>query len=129
MNKNEVFNYLGLFFVFSIIFVSGFYFGYKSSNAKNDKIVASTSEIEALANEVRNESADNYNTLDVEGVFWIRVGQQPTCPPTHPIVGKFDKNINIYYLQDHQSYDSVKAHICFVDEEMARDTAGFVRKY
>jgi hypothetical protein len=129
MSKNDILNYLGLFFVMSLIFVSGFYFGYKSSVANLDNNSQSLTEIKALSESVRQENEQNINILDTEGVFWIKVGQAPTCPSTHPVIGKFDKNINIYYLPDHQSYNKIKAHICFVNEETARDTAGFVRKF
>ncbi len=129
MNKNEILNYIGIFCLFSVFFVSGFYFGYKSSSSKQSGITATTDEIRAIADKVDNQEVTKVNVLDTPGVFWIKVGEPPICPQTHPIKGKFDSSVNIYYLQDHQSYDNVKAHICFVDENTAKEQAGFIRRY
>ncbi len=64
-----------------------------------------------------------------EAVVWIKVGDEPTCPQTHRIKGKFDNTVNVYYTLDNKSYNRVIPHICFSSEEFARDTAGFIKKF
>lgn len=130
---HEWLNTAGLVLVGVVIFVGGFYFGGKSAHATIAKEQAQDDAIAGLAQEaisIENENSDNLvQGLSVPGVFWIKVGEPPVCPDSHPLKGKFDKNVNVYYRQDYPQFDRVKPHICLASEEFASQQAGFIRKY
>jgi hypothetical protein len=128
---NDVLNSLGIVLLGIVLFGGGFYFGGKTTAATMTKELQTNQDISSFAQNVTAEPVVEATSkgLEVSGVSWIRVGQAPVCPETHPIKGKFDTNVNVYYLQDHKSYEKVKAEICFSDEAFASQSAGFIRKY
>lgn len=131
---NEWLHTLGYILLGLLIFVGGFYFGGKSTENRLAKDYESRYEISTFAQEINSTGAELQTTteslaLEIPGVHWIRVGEAPICPESHPLKGKFDKNVNIYYLPDYPQYDKVKAQICLSDEQFATQSAGFIRKY
>lgn len=67
--------------------------------------------------------------LAVPGVVWIKAGEEPKCPSTHPIKGRFDTYTGYYYMPDYKTYDKIKPVVCFATEDFAAKTAGFLKKY
>ncbi len=135
--KNEIvqewLHTAGLVLVGVVIFVGGFYFGGKSAQATIEKDREYDSSIASFAREVSLDSEITtppaVNVLSLEGVHWIKVGEPPVCPETHPLKGKFDSNVNVYYREDYPQFDNVKPHICLASEQFALEKAGFIRKY
>lgn len=102
----------------------GFYFGRKNALAIQNN--QAKSEVLGLAENIQRQTV---KVLEVPGVYWIKPNQEPICPETHPIKGTFTTTQGYFYLPDHKNYKLVKADICFVNEEFARDVAGFIRKF
>ncbi|MBC7472000.1 MAG: hypothetical protein H7196_01915 [candidate division SR1 bacterium] len=125
---NQILKYFGFFFVFCILFGSGFYFGFKTSQSQVTNLTATKSDIKALADSSLS-SQDKIVTKEVEGVFWITPGQKPDCPETHKIKAKFNNtNSGIFYSPDNKNYAKVTPQLCFATEEFARNK-GFLKKY
>jgi hypothetical protein len=131
----SVLNYLGYFLLAVVLFGAGFYFGYKNATASIQANSDSTTKaVENVAKTIvdSSQTSSSTNTSSVKpttGVYWIKSGQQPVCPQEYSIKGKFDSPASFYYMKDNKQYDRVKADICFASEEVARDVAGFIRKY
>ena len=130
MKTKEMLNYLGMIFLGVLLFVGGFYFGYKYNAGKT---VSTTSGIVAGVEDIK-KSADSVTNVqvqakEVEGLLWIKAGEEPICPNTHPIKGKVDGTIGYYYNKTNKSYDRVKPIVCFATEEYAEKSAGFVKKF
>jgi hypothetical protein len=135
INFNEILSSLGVICVCVLLFGGGFYFGAKSSKVKLKEELSKQEKIQSLA---ISESSLEKSNIKVEassvgepvaGAYWIKVGQAPICPETHPIKGKFDSKVNIYYTPDYPKYDKIKPEICLSDEAFAKDIAGFIKKY
>jgi hypothetical protein len=124
MLKNKWINYAGVAFLVIVIFIIGFYFGYK--NAKSNQ--TGTTIINTSDNSAATVSTQ-IQALQVDGVMWIKAGQDPVCPQSHPVKGTFSDNFGNYYTKDNTRYDRIKPDICFATEDYARDTAGFIKKF
>ena len=131
----RVLNYSGLILIALILFSIGFYFGYKNSEANLTlKSQSTENAVKDVASAITNSSESVSDTKtselkNVSGVFWIKAGKSPVCPPDYLIKGKFDSPASFYYMKDNKSYERVKADICFASEEIARDVAGFIKKF
>jgi hypothetical protein len=117
------------YILFILLFTSiGFYFGYKNAQAS---ILDSSSMTSPSSNS--ENSSDTVLTLDDtetnSNVFWIKINEEPKCPPSHPIKGKFTGSANVFYTKENKFYNRVTPHICFFSEEYARDVAGFIKKF
>jgi len=128
MKVSEIINYVGYGFLVILIFLSGFYFGYKNRDARaseeiSNQIViqteSSTSPQVQGVSEAKNPS----------GVFWIKLGQEPICPTGFPIKGKYKDSSKVFYTQDNKSYGRVKPDLCFATEDFAIKEAGFIKQF
>jgi hypothetical protein len=124
------------YFIFIVIFISvGFYFGYKNAEATftdPEFIANSLKESEIIPNLEQNNLTNIPLEEDDEtkkNVLWVKINEEPTCPPTHPIKGKFTNSANVYYTKENNFYNRVVPHICFSSEEYAREIAGFIKKF
>jgi len=124
MPKNWL-NYLGLIFLAIVLFSSGFYFGFKNSSAKQ-----SESQVEKNIAETKSDSVTELiKAKDVDGVFWIKPGQEPICPKEYSIKGTFNDSGGNFYTKTNPRYDRIKPDICFATEDFARDKTGFIKKF
>ncbi len=127
--KQELLNTLGMIFLGVVLFVGGFYFGYKYHKGETDNgMVAGVSDIRETANGIVNIETEII-TKELDGVHWIKVNEEPICPVDYPIKGKFDGTVGFYYTKSNNSYGRVKPSLCFATEDFAKNSAGFVRKY
>ncbi len=127
MNLKSIVNYLGYLVLVVILVGSGFYFGYKNAEASLKTDSTSKNVSNALA-KINSSQKSEVKILEVEGAFWLKNGQDPICPATHPVKGKFDSKANVYYLPENKFYNRSSPDICFASEEYARDKAGFLKK-
>ena len=106
--------------------MAGFYFGYRvrDNQQSNPEAAALGVSIDSS-----NVSKTPIATLPVEGVFWIKSGQNPVCPPTHPIKGTFQSDGGSFYTTTNKTYERIKPDICFASLEFAKDQVGFVQKF
>ncbi|MEM1312604.1 MAG: hypothetical protein AAGF07_04030 [Patescibacteria group bacterium] len=118
-------NIIGTVSLIVIIFVVGFYFGYKNATASQ----ANLNGIPVTTASDTPNNKQEIKALEVLGVQWIKIGQEPVCESNYPIKGTFADNFGNYYTPENSRYKRIKADICFANEEYARDTAGFVKKY
>ena len=72
-------------------------------------------------------SSENIIAKEVDGVYWIKAGEEAVCPDTNPIKAKFDAGVGFFYTQDNKMYSRVKPELCLASEEYARK-AGFLKK-
>jgi hypothetical protein len=101
---------------------SGYYFGYKTSQANvQTELAKQKPPTESVQTKII--------TKEVAGVQWIKPNQDPKCDQDHPVKGNLSNNINNYYTQNHKNYQKITPEICFATEEFARDTAGFIKKF
>ncbi len=125
--NNKWLNYLGLIMLAGLLFGFGFYFGFKSSSANNN------GKISGLSKELNSSSGtkitENVKVKEVEGLFWIKPNESPVCPSDYPIKGVFKTDSNYYYTKESKMYDRVKPDICFANEEIAKNNAGFLKKF
>ena len=135
MQKKEaksVFVYFS-YFIFTVTFILvGFYFGYKNAEAKftNPELISNNKLNTTDSSSTNLAVIDPENDIEINtNVVWIKINQEPTCPPTHPIKGKFTNSANIYYTKDNNFYNRVVPHICFSTEEYAKEIAGFIKKF
>lgn len=127
MNLKDFLNYFGIAFLGFLMFVSGFYFGYKYLEGQNgEKFVAGVSDIQESAQAIEKVEIV---TKELDGVIWIKAGEEPICPQDHPIKGKYDGTTGFYYTKSNDFYDRVKAVVCFATEDYAQNSAGFIKKY
>jgi len=116
-HKTPVLQYVVLAFLLVIAFGFGFWFG-----TKQQKVTS------AVAQKTQTIEQKTMFALPVPGVEWIKAGADNICPADHPVKAKLDGTTGFYYLPDNKSYDRVKPAFCFVTEEYAKDTAGFIKK-
>lgn len=136
--SNPTINYL-YYFLFIVIFIGvGFYFGYKNAEATftNPDFIAEYQS--TLSSSDSKKSSSSSNSLEIvipedkeleSNVVWIQINEEPICPPTHPIKGKFNNSANVYYTKENNFYNRVIPHICFASEEYAREVAGFIKRF
>jgi hypothetical protein len=134
MNPKQITQILGVSVLVVIIFIFGFYLGYKNRDSKVESTTSNTNTVQANPTTISSpEKVDNQNqttTPSNQGVFWIKVGENPVCPENYPVKGKFDSSSAMfYYTTDNKSYDRVKPDICFTSEDFASNTAGFIKKF
>ena len=128
MLKNKWINYIGVVFLVIIIFVIGFYFGYKNAKSSASTNQTSSGSFTPIST-AESKPQTEIKAVNVDGVMWIKAGQDPICPSDHPVKGTFSDNFGNYYTKDNNRYDRIKPDICFATEEFARDTAGFIKKF
>jgi hypothetical protein len=125
---NHLLKYFGFFFVFCLLFGSGFYFGFKTSQAQSTNLTATKSDIKALV-DTNLTNQEKVIAKEVDGVFWILPGQKPDCPDTHKLKAKFNtSNSGIFYSPDNKNYGKVTPQLCFATEDFAKKN-GFLKKY
>lgn len=134
MNFKKITQILGLGALVVIIFIFGFYLGYKNRDSKAETTASNTNTVQANSETISSsQKINNTNeaiTSPSQGVFWIKVGENPVCPENYPVKGKFDSSsAKFYYTTDNKSYDRVKPDICFTSEDFASKTAGFIKKF
>jgi hypothetical protein len=113
---------LGLACLVIVVFGLGFYFGFNYANKQiNQSIV--------ISNHSAESNTTNKEVKPVEGVFWIKSGEDPICPNTHPIKIKFDSGICFFYTKENKSYSRVKPNLCAVDENFALNEMGCLKKF
>lgn len=117
-------NYLGVTLLAIIVFVTGFYYGFRYHEANTNPV--NLSEVKGVADAITNTEIV---TKEIPGVYWIKPGQDPNCPQDYPIKGKFDSNVCFFYTKENQSYSRVKAHVCFASEEFAETSVGCIKKF
>ena len=133
-NLDEYLQTAGYVLIGLCLFGGGFYFGGKVTGAKQVEQTDYDTAIQQIALTSVVEDAV-HNTIPataaepVPGVYWLPVNQPPVCPETHPLKGKFDSAVNVYYTPDNKSYDRVKPHLCLSDEDFAQNEAGFIKKF
>jgi hypothetical protein len=124
--NSKITNYLVMFALGVIFFGSGFYFGNKTG-------VANTLNSNVQSNIDKQKSTlvtpPNLEIIKSEGISWIKANQEPKCPETHPIKGKFTAGGNKFYDTNYKGFDKIKPDICFVSVDFAKNTAGFVQKF
>jgi hypothetical protein len=118
MSRNDWLLTLGLIVLGSGLFGGGFWLGYKAQKPAEASVQGAKTIVEKKV-----------DALAVPGVSWIKAGETPSCPESHPIKGKFDSYTGYFYAPDHKGYDKIKPVICFATEEYASKTAGFLKKY
>jgi hypothetical protein len=125
---NEWLNYIGLLILAIVVFAVGFYFGteYTSDSQQKNNHTINSDDFDRAAETIEKKEVV---ALEVEGVYWIKAGEEPICPEDHPIKGKFDPTANVFYTKENKSYNRVKPHVCFATEEFAETKAGFIKKY
>ena len=127
MFDSKSFHYLTCTIVGILSFFGGFYVSNKIKVEKPESappVVAS----DAKANSNTSDKVVT-NVKNIDSVYWVKPGQEPICPQTHSVKGKFDSNINIFYTQSNKNYFRIRPDICFSSEEFAKDQAGFVKKF
>ncbi len=117
-------NYIGIALLVVVVFIIGFYYGFRYHESNNSSVDLTS--IQGAAETIEQVEV---TTKEVEGVRWIKSGEDPTCPADHPIKGKFDSGVCFYYNKDNQFYNRVKAHVCFATEEFAEQSAGCIKKF
>jgi hypothetical protein len=116
-------------FVVVISLGSGYYFGYKTSQSSTVNVDSAKSiRISSTSSQISSQSI-NIVTKEVVGVQWIKPNQEPRCDKDHKIKGKFNSQANYYYTPTYKTYDKLNPEICFANEEFAKDSAGFIKKY
>jgi len=118
----------GFVFLAIILFSFRFYLGqkYKPTDSKPSNIANLES------NKTGSKSLNPPETLlgkEVPEIFWIKTGQEPVCPENYPIKGRLTDGQKLYYLPETKSASRVKPDICFLNEEYAKNKAGFIRKF
>jgi hypothetical protein len=144
-NKHNVTNLLAMLSLVCLSAGLGFYFGNKISSNKTEEtkkqyitqIAGLDEQISKQKIELEKQIGNNHDsnstsknlTKELFGVFWIKVNQEPICPASYTVKGTFKAEGGTYYTADYKSYTRIKPDICFVSEEFARDTAGFIKKF
>jgi hypothetical protein len=123
-NSKKWLNYLGILLLVVLVFGIGFYYGFRYREANSQE--ADFSDVQGAAESIEHIEV---KAKEVDGVYWIKAGQDPNCPADHPIKGKFDSGVCFFYNKDNQFYNRVKAHVCFATEEFAEEEVGCIKKY
>lgn len=118
MNRNNWLLTIGLVVGGLCLFGVGFFVGTKIQQSPEQAVLGAQTVVEK-----------KIEVLSVPGVYWIKAGEAPVCPESHPIKGKFDSYTGYFYARDHKGYDKIKPLLCFVSEEYATKEAGFLKKY
>lgn len=126
--NNKLLEKVGFVFLAIILFGFGFYLGqkYKPAYSKTSNIANSET------NKTDNKSPNIPDTLigkEIPEIFWIKTGSEPVCPENYPIKGRLTDGQKLYYLPETKSAGRVKPDICFLNEEYAKNKAGFIRKF
>ncbi len=131
--NSKILERAGLTFLAVVLFCFGFYLGIKyepvdSNSTKNQgKSISSN-----LDNQPSSSAPSANNKIvgkEVSEVSWVKTGAEPVCPESHPIKGRLTDGQKLYYLPENKTASRVKPDICFLNEEYAKNTAGFIRKY
>ena len=115
-----------------LMIIVGFYFGFRYNQSSFESQESSSfqnSTQDSQGDSGSNLAIDAVDFKKIEEVFWIKLAQEPVCPQTHPIKGKFGSDVNVFYLPDHKSYNRVKPQICFKTKVFAEEEAGFLQKF
>lgn len=124
--KTQILHISGYIFILSLVLGLGFFFGTKFEAQKQTQTSYSTSK-----NLLKTDSSisTKVEIKEEAGVFWIKAGQSPSCPQSHPVKGTFDTNNGYFYGIDSKMYARVKPDICFASEDFAQNIAGFIKKF
>lgn len=123
MDFKRFLNYSGIVFIFVCLFGAGFYFGYKAGILKGREGISMQNQMSRNSIDVEEVEAKN-----VDGVMFIKLGEQPICPESHPIKGKIDNDTRFYYTKENKTFDRVKPQLCFATEEFAKNI-GFSKRF
>lgn len=130
INKNQITQGLAVIFLVCVCAGIGFYFGSKiTGNKINELKKQHTTELAKVQEETDKKTTENIVVKEVTGVQWIRPNQEPICDKDHPIKGVSKSGPDTYYTKTYKTYEKIKPEICFATEEIARDTAGFIKKF
>jgi hypothetical protein len=126
--NNKLLEKVGFIFLAIILFGFGFYLGqkYKPTDSKTSNIANSDNK------KTDNNSPNLPETLigkEIPEIFWIKTGSEPVCPENYPIKGRLTDGQKLYYLPETKSASRVKPDVCFLNEEYAKNKAGFIRKF
>lgn len=133
MSNSNILNYLSYGVLVMLIFLTGFYFGYKNRDSRiskdfSEQIVIQTN-ISSESNKIEGVIQGVSEVKNPEGVFWIKLGEEPICPKSHPIKGKYKDSSKVFYMPDNKSYTRVKPDLCFATEDFAIKQAGFINQF
>jgi hypothetical protein len=119
-----------LFLLIIVVFLGGFFLGSKYQGVTNSQELADTRVDTTLRTPSATSLLEELNIdTNVEYVYWVAYDEEPECPITHPIKGKVNSDVNVFYAPDNNSYNRVKPDLCFTDETVATDIAGFLKKF
>jgi hypothetical protein len=125
---NKYTSYISIFLLAVIVGGCGFYFGFKiKSNQDSDKIFVLEQEQTKL--KLEKDTNEKIVIKEVEAVHWIKLNTDPICPSTHPVKGVYKTDKSIIYLPNNKSYAKINPDVCFVNEDYAIKTAGFIKKF
>ncbi len=125
LNKNKIISYGISITLIIFVFGIGFYFGHKTGINQ----VLATVVKQDIDNPKPTTKADNLKIIPTQGVYWVKANQEPKCPDTHPIKGKFTTGGNKFYDSTYKTYDKIKPDVCFVSVEFAKNESGFTQKF
>lgn len=121
----SLFNAFSWFCAILLIFGCGFYLGHRI--AENQ--VAVRSKIESSSS-LETSKATSLEIKKVDGIYFFKLNAADhNCPSEYKIKGTFNPDGGNYYIESNKNYGRIKPDICFATEEVARDTAGFIKKY
>ena len=124
--SDKILNYSGLVFLVCLLFTVGFYFGYKNAEARLNIQTVN----QGFQSDVSAETIDKEIIAEsVPGVYWIKPGEEPICPNTHPVKGTYNDNNGNFYTKENSRYDRIKPDICFATEEYAKNESGYIKKF
>ena len=116
---SKVISWFGFVAVGVLLFSIGFWFGFKYEKPTQ----GTAGEVNVVAQQ------KNITALDIPGTYWIKSGEKPVCPENYDIKGKYDGTTGYYYMRDNKNYDKTRPLVCFATEDVAKNVAGFIRKY
>ena len=121
----RIINIASIALIFGVVFVLGFYLGYRFSQINSPVVNESTLKDISSKGEIEAQIV----TREVEAIQFIKANQDRKCDENHPVKGTFNPDNGNYYLKSNKSYDRIKPDICFATENYARDSAGFLKKF
>jgi hypothetical protein len=130
MKSSDILNYFGYGFLVILLFLGGFYFGYKNRDSQINK--DSSEQIIIQTPDLSSSNSKEENSIlakNPDGVFWIKAGQEPICPKEFPIKGRYKDNSQIFYTPESKTYNRVKPDLCFANEDFALKVAGFIKQF
>jgi hypothetical protein len=117
-------SWISAILIFGIIGYIIFHFGYKAGEFQG---LAKSKEISTVS-EKKIEEVKKYIPQEVPGIHFFKVNENKECPVGYEIKGRFTTDLGYFYTKDNKFYDRISPDICFVNEDVAMNKAGFIRK-